>query len=521
MILTLILGLVGYTAYQLDHHKNWLSFHPLYSTLKLFAGAYEVTLGEEDNPLTWYYFVLTAAKWLALFVTGNLSIKILKPYVARLKSSVKDPTWTRHKTQVMVIGGNKENLQICHSANKEEDCLLVCNEGDSTGDLNLEHVRWISNKNPDIICRQVRTFLQSKAKHCVIIINTHDEEKNLLYTRNAIETVNSFLEEKGISPVPLSSSADWHDEVERQQALDQEKQFVIILDRLRIITFGDSSYQNVYEDLQTRSHGVFRFTNRYHQAAFDLVLQHPLTEFMRGSRAAWLDGHGCVQPDVDIQTFLIGFDAFSEEILTVSTATNQFIESAPGRIPSLKKVHYHIFASHNALYNKNLNHTLFRYMNEFSSEIRSGALDSKAYFPLPPEPACIELHEKSIHNASFYQEIRDLCCRNPKSVNTMIISYGSDLENLDLAHKISVKKQEWGLTNLSIYVRVQNRAIQASMGSYMDAHAVFFGQDDQVFDLKSIMCDKVDSMAYQRHLMYMLEKLRENSNGLIHTREEA
>lgn len=59
MILTLILGLVGYTAYQLDHHKNWLSFHPLYSTLKLFAGAYEVTLGEEDNPLTWYYFVLS------------------------------------------------------------------------------------------------------------------------------------------------------------------------------------------------------------------------------------------------------------------------------------------------------------------------------------------------------------------------------------------------------------------------------------------------------------------------------
>ena len=520
-IVTCILGLVGYTGYQLDHQTNWLSFHPLYSTLKLFAGSYDVTVNEGENPLTWYYFVLTAAKWLALLVTGDFVIKMLKPYVTRLKSSMQYLTWTGHKTQVMIIGCNEENLQICHSADKEEECLLVCNEGDNTGDLNLEHIKWISNRNPAIICTQVRTFLESKAKHCVIIINTHDDEKNLLYTRNAIEAVNTFLEEKQISPVPLSSSADWPDEVQRQQALDREKQFVIVLDRLRIITFGDSSYQNVYQDLQARSHGVLRFTNRYYQAAFDFVLQHPLTEFMRGPRASWLDGHGCVQPDVDLQTFLIGFDAFNEEILTVSTATNQFIESAPGQIPSLKKVHYHIFAGHNTLYNKNLNHTLFRYMNEFSSEIRSGALDPNAYFPLPPEPACIELHEKSIHDASFYQEIHDLCCRNPKSVNTMIISFGSDLENLDFAHKISIKKQEWGLTNLSIYVRVQNRTIQESMCSYMDAYAVFFGQDDQVFDLKNIMYDKVDSMAYQRHLMYVLEKLRENNNGLIHTREEA
>ena len=77
------------------------------------------------------------------------------------------------------------------------------------------------------------------------------------------------------------------------------------------------------------------------------------------------------------------------------------------------------------------------------------------YLPLPDLPANEYFDTLDINDKNFYTDIKKILGKSKDNVNYIIIAFGSDLENIDLAQKLVQKKREWAIDNLTIFVKVR------------------------------------------------------------------
>ena len=466
-------------------------------------------------------------------------------------SFIYQKIWTWRKKQIwkkaspkkiLILGNNKENLKIYDSDKTASRMILDDIDDKSCAELFFEKIVHVSTKNVSQEATE-RTYAffeklkeDTKAgkdkpdERLMIVVNTQDDEKNIKYCQDIVRWLKDYFDlnvltkpaEKLAENKPLAEETEEEkskreaEEEEREAKKNENKQkFAVYCSRIQVYVFGNPIHEDVYNSLVESSFGVLRYVNKYRQIAVDFINKYPLTEFMDESQ---IDVNtSAVKDGVDMNVLMIGFGKANKQIFLTSVANNQFVTyTEKGVVPKL--VNYHIFDYDNADKNKNLNHSYYRYKNEVIELEKAKEKDRKdgkdvekvKYLPLPAEPSNDKYYDLDINDGKFYNTVKSVVTANEKDLNYIIISFGTDLENVDLAQKLLQKKAEWKVENLYVFVKVRG-----GNGSYsiFDRDDCYLIGDEKacVYNINVIDDDKITTMAKMRNRAYAVEyEMRKN-----------
>lgn len=464
----------------------------------------------------------------------------------------------------MIIGNNEENLSLYDSLdsktrkryraviaddiNKEgrerlfEKGIRYLNQSPSPSESNTD--KKSTQDNPSVTdLNKFLTAKYPKNSKRIVVINTGDDVRNIELCRVVCKYVNEAISAKG----PSDARSD-----------ESKEKKIHLFSQLEVYAFGDIKHEAIFNQISNESKGVVRYVNKYRQIAMDFVKRYPLPLFMDQSQLDYKTG--LVNNGVDINVCLIGFGDINQQLFSTLVATNQFIQKGTSNIPSLKPVKYHIFDHAEARKNKNLNHSYYRYMNEFYQEndIRDYcahpdhayqyptgadlqkhlekhiAVNLNAYRTLPHFPAEEFYHVMDINDPEFYHELRDIGLGNPCGINYFIIAYGSDVENVDMAQKVREKMLEWEISNIRIFTRTKKRIeineflrgsetkifdeadCTDAFGTQLNDVCFTFGcERETVFTANNLFKDNWYKATLHRHCMQECEKKMRDANGKL------
>lgn len=370
------------------------------------------------------------------------------------------------KEKLFIIGNNEDSIAIYYSNKAYYASIVDKISNKESLELYKRKIKFISLDNyKGLIGAIIKGAL--KNKNYIIVINSKDDETNLALCNLFIDQIN-FLK-------------------------DSKKQE--LFNHLRIYVFGDSKYEAVYCDTAAASYGCIRYKNKYQMLAMDFIDKYPFTKFMDDRHIDYATS--LIKSDVDINVCMIGFGKPNQQIFLTSIANNQFITQAQDGV-ALKPVTYHIFDKDVAENNKNLNHSYYRFRNEGKE------MYVKDYLPLPTLPANESYYRLDINDPEYYNEIRKIISKSKSDVNFVIVSFESDLENIDMAQKLVEKRREWGIENFVIFVR----AIKSHNDHFIfkEENVLLIGNESKcVYDIEQIVSDKFFRMAQMRNEIYDLE----------------
>ncbi len=524
-VLAFMLGYIGYFGYYWQTETHWTFFRPLFSTIKLFALVLDVsTKSSIPNVKEWVYVLLVLARCFALLCTTNILVTLTSSLIGRFFLQIGYSVWKGKASRVLIIGNNEKNISIFNSAEESDHAMIMCGMDLPCEKLKAESVRYFQTEAlQKEVVQQVEKALGRRNNRLTVIINTLDEECNLNLCKAVVDIIRRLTDDDRNRHSALESSlknnrGSWPIQ---KELLEIEKRIADKLERVKIVVLGDRQYQAIYQELQQESLGLLRFTNIYQMIAFDFVSEHPLTEYLKGSAADLLDDCACISKDAEFNVLFVGFGNTNQEIFLDSFATNQFIEYSDGKIPQMKPVKYHFFDKVDAHHNKNLNHTVLRYCDDFLRAEKQGKIDRTKYLPLPPIPAELEdFRIRDINDTMFYDNVREICSSNPKSINYVVIAFSNDLNNLDLAQRLAEKKEEWDLNDFHIFVKIRNKRNREITEVLSWKDYTVFGEEKDYFSLKKIMQNEIETIAFRRSFSYKSEYMRKEYEHAPLTLEE-
>lgn len=464
-----------------------------------FAGIEELM---EDNffyEITVYFcFVLVAVN--ALIFVFSISAQYIWEFCQSIKTKITT------KDRVYIFGSNEKNVTIFRSDNGKRSKIIVGKlDKKESIDLYLEKIPYIATPYPQKMASKIlklvkKDALLGKRRKTSVIINTRSDEQN-------IKLCTEFW--KQICLIDESKRAD-------------------VLAIFGLYAYGDPKYEAIYEDIVANANGSFHYTNEYQKIAFDFVDEYPITQFMDEN---YIDYEtSLIKDNVDINAVFVGFGRTNRQIF-VSMATNDVLVTKVDDKVSLKKINCVIFDNKDhATENKNLNHSFYRFETELKNEIKtqksneelirlakeepneakrqellSGIVDT-GYLPLPETVMDIESLKLDISNGSFYDKIRELVGEKEKRARLtyIVISFGTDLENIDMAQKIVEKLDEWDAKN--VYVFVKARGWTKEQTSLEQENCFFIGNEAQTgFNIEKILGDEWKNLAHSRDALYSIE----------------
>ena len=371
------------------------------------------------------------------------------------------------KDKLFILGYNVNSLNIYLS---DTQCSKVIADDVTDSDCYAMYTRKVyynSCRNFNALIDQIFASVSKRLAVHTVIINTENDDKN-------ISLCNAFINK--IRAVEGEQSGEMYN-------------------RLRICVFGNPQYADIYNDIVERANGCIRYVNKFQKVAIAFIDRYPFTRFMDERHVDY--SRACVKADVDINVCMIGFGNVNQQVFLTSVANNQFIVNGK-QGPQLKAVKYHIFDRVSSENNKNLNHSYYRFRNECSG------VDESKYLPMPELPATEQYYHLDINDTKFYNTIHGVVSRSDKDVNFAIISFGTDLENIDMARKLIAKRREWGINNLVIFVRVKDWRKEKHL--LEDENCFVFGDEKtDVYNIDEIVRDKIFRMAHMRNELYALE----------------
>ena len=406
------------------------------------------------------------------------------------------------KEKLLIVGNNEENLDVFASEKKRAAMILDDITEDEKTKLYAKKVAFISksadiddiskkhkrnNGIDDYCCKLLTKCFSNPKKSCIFVINTKNDDKNIALCNKIISCTNGYFKDKDASVVAGN------------------------LSRIKVYVFGLPAHENIYNSIVESSHGCIRYVDKYRQIAVDFVDQYPLTQFMASKQIDYKTS--LLRSDVNVNVAMIGFGKTNQQIFLTSVANNQFLTEENGKTV-LKKVQYHIFDKEHSENNKNLNHNYYRFKNEFEDKIEAQKNGSKEYLPFPTLPADEYYNTLDVNDVAFYKNIRDALDKKG-SFNYIVIAFGSDLENIDMAQKMIEKKHEWGLNDTYVFVKVRGGDEGYSIFKRNDCFMI--GDEERaVYNIQCINNDTFTAMAKMRNRIYALEyEIASNPNKLL------
>lgn len=416
------------------------------------------------------YFCFILVGLNAILFTISLVSQHVWEYVQSIRA------FFSFKDKLFIIGNNKESRLIYESDIKRSKAIVDILSAESRESLYFDKVSYIDVSSYEKAVERIFRSALKRERECAVIVNTGDDDKNMLICRSFVSCI---------------------------EGLDGQSKHSLYL-KLRISVFGDPRYEAIYDDIVKEGSGCVQYVNKYQKIAMDFIDKYPLASLMTAEQIDYETS--LVHRGVNINVIFIGFGKTNQQIFLTSVANNQFLtskdfteQSQSGYLPSvLKPVRYHVFDKNVAENNKNLNHNYYRFKNECAG------LDTDKYLPLPEYPAEEKYYHLDINDCDFYNSIRSIIDSNGKDAGFIIIAFGSDLENIDMAKKLLEKKREWGIEKLNIFVKARS---YHKVEELLEAEGCRFigNEKDVVYDVEKIMSDKILRMAKMRNEAYDLE----------------
>ena len=381
------------------------------------------------------------------------------------------------KDKVVIFGNNPQSHTIYESEPMRKKVVVDKITKEQADELYCKDIVYSSIADDEkYIGKLVGNCVKNLEDVCVVI-NTEDDERNLKLARIFAKEIKN-LEGKN-------------------------KDYIFNL--MRVYVFGDPRFETIYEDVEREGLGCITYVNKHQKMATYFVDKYPFSHFMDANH---IDYHtSCVKNNVDINAIMIGFGKTNQQIFLTSVAGNQFITKG-GNGVEIKKVKYHIFdksfreddlcTCKRDVGNKNLNHNYFRYRNECKN------IDTDDYLSLPDYPAEEHFHRLDINEQHFYNQLRAVVTRSESDANFVIIAFGSDLENIDMAEKLVTKMKEWGVSNTSIFVKIRRNHSNQGVENSKEYYPICC-EDEVVYNIDNIIGDKIFKMSMLRDSVYALE----------------
>ncbi len=456
-------------------------FIAIEKTLKLITLGYDTKEIDALMGANILYHYAVQACFLAVLLNAILFlVSLFSQWIWSLGQRIRHTlTW---KNKLILIGNNPENRMIYRSESNRSARILEELSATERKQLPQDKeqlymdgipFRYVSSLEEKL--RSMLKLAKWQKKEWVIVVNTLDDQRNVTLCIAIAEEIEKFPEDI-------------------RNALYQ---------KFKVQVFGDSRYEAIYNDLSKRSLGCIQYVNKHQKIAMDFIDRYPFTKFMDDNQVDF--STSLVKENVSINAIFLGFGKTNRQIFLTSVANNQFLTGSAVN-PTILPVHYHIFDKDPAENNKNLNHTYYRYRNEHLEEISKAKLEKKDYLPAPDLPATESYHHLDINAQDFYKQIKDIVTESKNSLHFVVISFGNDLENLDMAQKLIEKRREWDVSNLVIFARIRSWRKEQTL--LKDQDCFFFGhEEDVVYHIDKILCDDLYTMAQLRNEIYDLEKL--------------
>ena len=445
-----------------------------------------------DEPI--YNFAIFLSFFL---VTLNALLFALSLFSQTLWEKCQIHAFNKSKKEKLVIVGNNEDSLKVYLSEKTRDAMILDDLGkDEKAELYIKGIRYISKSGKDsgkteadgeisgteiekYCCRQLTDCFSDSKRSLVMVINTRDDKKNISLCHKIIEATKQYFLNK------------------------ENKEKAGMLSRIRIYVFGSADYAAIYADLVKMSKGSIHYVNKHRQIAIDFIDKYPLTAFMTDEQIDY--DTSLIRKGVKINVALIGFGKTNRQLLLTSVANNQFLSLNDNGEIAFKPVNYYIFDKEHAEKNKNLNHSYYRFKNEFEQKIKEQEEgDRDSYLPFPALPAEEKYEKLNVNDPDIYKNI-EAALSGSNSFNYVVISYGSDLENVDMAKKIIEKKQEWALENTYIFVRIKDGNDYYDIFNRDDCFMI--GEDTQtIYNIEKIVNGRFENMAMMRNRLYALER---------------
>ena len=382
--------------------------------------------------------------------------------------------------RVAIFGINERSIKVYSSA-RIKNKLLFDTAEDEGGELFLKNIKSASYRDGAFDGVFNTLFSNYKrAKRTNIIINFEDDGKNIRLASELLKYIKEKLSD---------------DEYE-------------VFKRIGIYVFINPSYSSIYLDLAEDGGGALRLVDKYRLVAFDFIDKYPIARYMRSEHIDYETS--LVRPQTDINFVLVGFGKTGKEIFLSSVITNQFVTEG-GEYPKTKQVNYHIFDKVSAR-DMNFNHNFSRYEDEFLSKAKR-----EEYLPLPHSIASVNSieHNFDISSPRFYSDLEKIFNSGEKNkLNFLVISYGCDLDNIELAEKLASKKKETDAENLHIFVKIRDDKLASRFEKRFSSlgFTVFGNESVTVYDYERIVNERFEDLAKNKHLSYYFEKEKSAGN---------
>ncbi len=400
------------------------------------------------------------------------------------------------KRIIVVVGTNSNSIDILRSIKKQQGKAVFI--GKLTPDIKDEaylcHADClILNNDEDFGKKILALFKNFNKKKVHIIINNEDETLNLRYTKQLCKVI----EEKQLIDLPMTSAYG-----------------------LQAYVFASKVNESVFIHYEKVSYGLIKFINRHEQIAMDFIEKYPLTEFMTGKQLDYKTA--TIHENVDLNVIMIGFGKLNETLFLASVSNNQFLTKKNGKLQP-KAVNYHLYdrnypngkiaEENSCVYSRNLNHGYMRY-DQF---LKQNASKQEDYLEFIEEPAKIHFHSCDFSHPAFYSSLHQTL-DNKNAYSYVVVSFGTDIENIELAEKLQQKFHEWNIPSfVKIFVKIRDKKLLEEIKTdFCGDYIQLFGSNrDIVYNAQNILNEKIREMAKLRHLFYTAENLKKKGKNLV------
>ncbi len=426
--------------------------------------------------------LFSVAVWTCyVLVVLNATFFAFTLFARRLENSLRCFRLKSNKKSYAVVGFNEANKQIITSIGDDAECVLIADEvTDEIKTFAFIHKIAYVKRDDSLATTLKKLFGEFSDKSVEVIINTGDDVANLVLGKQ----FDNLIDTEDVTRFLSDSSRG-----------------------LNGYVFADPCNEQAFLKLVSEADGCLHYVNKYKLVAMDFVNKYPLTQFMDESQINY--DTATIKPDVAVNVALVGFGKTNQQIFLTSVANNQFLSFSDndGTLkPIQKNVNYYIYDKQNSKNDKNLNHNYFR----CSNELPEGEL-----LPLPFEhedgvadykPASETFHALDVNDEKFYASLKsNLVAKDGVSnFNYLVISFGTDLENLDFAEKICDKLKEWDAYSYTrVFVKVRNDDLKNSYEDTSKQEYIIFGNERElVYNVSQIVDEKTEAMALDRHICY-------------------
>lgn len=392
------------------------------------------------------------------------------------------------ETVYVIVGNNERNFDILKSIKVENPKTAVIFLADLNKEvedklfvLRTPYSKFKKGGNLAVVLEKLIKNPQDKLVR--VIVNTNDDNENLLLTKQCCDMILQY---------------------KKEFSLDYELGF-------HVYVFGEIENSSAFEYFVEKTKSYIRYVNRHRLVAMDFISQHSITEDMNENMIDY--DKALLKPNVEPNVIMIGFGKSNQRLFSTSVANNQFLTEKDGKV-DLLPVSYAIYDKIDSKNDKNLNHSYNRYKLEFLNVIK----DRNEYFDIVDEPAKVSFNILDINDLNFYNCVKENLTPKEGNIaqNQIIIAFGDDLQNLDLAEKFSIKLLEWGLGDCTkLYVKIKNHSLaEGVLVDYRKEKGIIaFGDESEtVYNVNQIVNEKAEKMAKCRHYIYSVLRAQQEED---------